>query len=58
MDNKLFNTSGCKDMTAYAAIKNVQRDEKKKLIEELKAYAEKYGYKIVGIVRLEEFKEL
>ncbi len=56
MGNEIFNTSGCKDITTYAAIRSVQYDEKKKLIAELKAYAEKRGYRIVGVVRLEKIE--
>lgn len=54
--NELLNAIGCKDMTAYAAIKNVQNNEKKKVMAELKAYTEKRRYRIVGTVRLEEIE--
>ena len=37
MNNELYNLSGCKDKTAYEAIKNVRREERRKLIEELNA---------------------
>ena len=32
MDNEKLNSSGCLDKTAFEAIKNVRRKERKKLI--------------------------
>lgn len=58
MDKTLFNGSGCKDTTAYAAILNVQRDEKKRLIADLKELAKKRGYRIKGCIELREVKEV
>ena len=52
MDKTLFNGSGYKDDTAYAAILNVQKAEKKRLIANLKELAEKRGYRIVGVINL------
>ena len=42
-DNDRRNSSGCTDVTAYEAIKNVRREERRRLIAELKALANKHG---------------
>ncbi|MBQ7033668.1 MAG: hypothetical protein IJN25_08445 [Clostridia bacterium] len=42
-----YNDSGYPDLTAFEAINNVRREERKQLISELKALANKYGYRIV-----------
>ena len=47
-DNGRRNSSGCTDVTAYEAIKNVRREERRRLIAELKALANKHGYRIVN----------
>lgn len=39
MDNELRNTSGCIDKTAYDALKNIRREERKCLINLLKLTA-------------------
>lgn len=57
MTNKMYNVSGCKDKTAYEAIKNVRREERRKLIEELNAVAQKYGYIITSKITLKEISE-
>ena len=49
-----YNQSGCKDATAYAAIENIRRGERRKLIDKLKLLANSYGYRIVSTIRLEE----
>lgn len=51
-----FNESGCKDLTAYEALKNVQREERRWLISELKELAYKHGYKIVCTIELKEIE--
>lgn len=48
-----LNKSGCKDFTAYAAVRNVQREERQKLIDKLNKLAEKHGYIITSVIRLE-----
>ena len=53
-DNDRRNSSGCTDATAYEAIKNVRREERRKLIAELKALANKHGYRIVSTIRLKD----
>ena len=51
-ENDRINSSGCADITAYEAIKNVRREERRRLIAELKALANKHGYRIVSTIRL------
>lgn len=57
MDNEKLNQSGCADSTAYEAIKNIRREERKKLIAEIKEVAAKYGYEIDCRIDLKEIKE-
>ena len=49
-----YNESGCKDMTAYEALRNVQREERRNLITAIKALAKGRGYRIVNVIELEE----
>ena len=49
-----INCSGCSDITAYEAIKNVRREERRRLIAELKALANKHGYRIVSTIQLKD----
>ena len=49
-----FNDSGCKDMTAYEALRNIQREERRNLIAAIKALAKERGYRIVNVIELEE----
>ena len=49
-----FIDSGCRDMTAYEALRNVQREERRNLIAAIKALAKEHGYKIVNVIELEE----
>lgn len=51
-ENDRINSSGCADITAYEAIKNVRREERRRLIAELKALANKHGYRIVSTIQL------
>ena len=53
-ENDRINSSGCADITAYEAIKNVRREERRRLIAELKALANKHGYKIVNTIQLKD----
>lgn len=53
-DNGRRNSSGCTDVTAYEAIKNVRREERRRLIAELKALTNKYGYRIVSTIQLKD----
>ena len=58
MYKEVLNKSGCKDKTAYEAIKNVRREERRKVIEEMKAVAEKHGYLITSKVSIKEILEV
>ena len=53
-ENDRINSSGCTDVTAYEAIKNVRREERRRLIAELKALANKHGYRIVSTIQLKD----
>lgn len=53
-DNDRLNSSGCTDITAYEAVKAVRREERRRLIAELKALANKHGYRIVSTIRLKD----
>ena len=44
-------------MTAYEAVQNVHREERKKLIDEIRALAQSYGYIIVGAINLKEITD-
>ncbi len=57
MNYEIKNASGCTDMTAYEALQNVRREEKRKLIEELKSVAQEHGYIITSRIELKEIKE-
>ncbi len=56
MDTDFLNASGCKDFTAYEAIKNIQREERQKLIEDIIELAAKRGYEITSVIRLKEIQ--
>lgn len=51
-----LNSSGCTDITAYEAMKAVRREERRNLIAELKALANKHGYRIVSTIRLKDME--
>lgn len=51
-----YNEIGCIDKTAYAAINRIRKDERKKIIYEMKELAQKHGYKIISIIRLREIE--
>ena len=57
MNNEIKNASGCTDITAYEALHNVRREEKRKLIAEIKELAASYGYEIDCRIDLKEIKE-
>ena len=44
-------------MTAYIALRKIQREERQKLIHKLKDIAKQHGYEIVNIIRLKEIEE-
>ena len=51
-----YNDSSCIDMTAYEAIENVRREERKKLISEIKKLAKDRGYRITNVIEIEEIE--
>lgn len=51
-----YNDSSCIDMTAYEAIENIRREERKKLISEIKKLAKDYGYRITNVIEIEEIE--
>ena len=53
-EKDFLNGSGCNDLTAYEAIKKIRREEKRRLIEDIKALAESRGYRITSVIRLED----
>ena len=57
MDKEKFNSSGYIDMTAYVAVQNVRREERRKLIAKIKALANKYGYTVTGTITLKEISD-
>lgn len=57
MDNELLNTSGCTDKTAYEAIQNIRREERRRLIDELKSVANQNGYIITSKIVLKEIQD-
>lgn len=54
--NDRLNGSGCADITANEAMKAVRREERRNLIAELKALANKHGYRIVSTIRLKDME--
>lgn len=55
-NDERLNISGKRDTTAYLAVQNIRRDERKNLILKLKALANSYGYRIVSTIRLKELE--
>ena len=51
-----MNSSGCKDMTAYRAMKNIKKEERRSLIVKLKELANQHGHEIISIIRLNELE--
>lgn len=56
-NNELYNASGYVDKTAYKAIRNIKKEERRKLIMKLKAVANQHGYDIISIIRLQELED-
>ena len=54
--NDRLNGSGCADITAYEVMKAVRREERRNLIAELKALANRHGYRIVSTIRLKDME--
>lgn len=56
MDKEKVNASGCRDETAFKAVKNIRHVERRNLVEELKSLANQYGYEITNHINLREVK--
>lgn len=57
-NDELYNSSGCVDRTAYEALRNIRREERRALINLLKLTAENHGYEISNRIELREIKEV
>jgi len=57
VNNEMLNQSGLKDKTAYEAIQNVRKEERRKLREKLHALANENGYVITGKIYLKEISD-
>lgn len=55
-NEEFYNASGCIDTTAYEAIKNIKKEERRELIKKLKDLANQNGYDIISIIRLKELE--
>lgn len=58
MNNEIKNVSGCTDKTAYEAMQNIRREERRNLIAELKSVAQNHGYTITNKIILKELPEV
>lgn len=58
MDKEKLNASGCRDETAYESVRNIRREERRKLITDITELAASRGYEITSNIRLEEIKEV
>lgn len=54
MQNPKLNGSGCKDLTAYEAIKNIEKpdDLVNNLIKLMKNLADMFGFEVIGRIGL------
>ena len=57
VNKEMLNQSGLKDKTAYEAIQNVRKEERRKLREKLHALANENGYVITGKIYLKEISD-
>ena len=57
VNKEMLNQSGLKDKTAYEAIQNVRKEERRKLREKLHAIANENGYVITGKIYLKEISD-
>lgn len=57
MRNEKFNASGCKDLTAYEAIENIESEKRfKKCLAKIFRICEIYGFHLEGRVVLRDKK--
>ena len=56
MDNPKLNASGCKDLTAYKALKNIEREEERfsKLLQTIFNVCDLAGFRVEGRIVLED----
>ena len=56
-NNPKYNASGCKDMTAYDAMKNIEREEQfKKLIATIFNICDLAGFRLEGRIEVRDKK--
>ena len=48
------NDSGYRDPTAYKALRNAKKQERRDLIQKLNALANQHGYQIISIIKPRE----
>lgn len=57
MQNEKYNASGCKDLTAYKAIENVESERRfKRLLAQIFQLCDKAGFHIEGRIVLRDKK--
>ena len=57
MNKEKFNASGCKDLTAYEAINNIDSEERfKRLLARIFRLCEFYGFHLEGRIVLRDKK--
>ena len=52
MNKEKLNASGCRDETAYEAMKNIRREERKRLIADITELAASRGYEITSNIQM------
>ena len=57
MENPKFNASGCKDLTAYKAIENVESERRfKRLLAQIFRICDLYGFHLEGHIVVKDKK--
>lgn len=57
MNREKYNASGCKDLTSYNALKNIETEERvKKLIETILYISNLAGFRVEGRIVLQDKK--
>lgn len=57
MENPKLNASGCKDLTAYKAIENIESEKRfKKLLAEIFRLCDKAGFHLEGHIVVKDKK--
>lgn len=53
----MYNASGCKDLTTYLALKNIESEERfKKFLKEVFQLSERYGFRIENRLEIRDKK--